>query len=223
MLSGLASLASPWIDDLLVPLELGITFVLLALPQWLVLRRYLLGLRAVEWFWRTLAGWLAGAVAAGLALFALSFSTNVLELYQTTTTTTTNTLGVTLSLATVSFVIGVAVGAVQWPALARYGHGNRFAWGLVSGVLFVLSAGTSRLIVALGISGVPANLISGFVGGVLGGLVTGLVLLRILRQPVSVQVEYAREERAAAIAGGVRIASSEYLPGRKPRRRKGRK
>ncbi|HEX8598203.1 MAG TPA: hypothetical protein VF952_06750 [Chloroflexia bacterium] len=168
-------------------LDFAFTFAFLILPQWFVLSRYLLHFSAWEWLWRYGLGLLLGIIVAALAFGSLVVAGSVLP--GAVKAATETQVSVFVTLVALFLLIGFAVGLALWPMLRRYAPGQPWQpWAVASAASFGLGAALAQLALLLGYSGPLKDILTTLLGGVLGGLITGYVLLKILHQPISLQL-----------------------------------
>lgn len=219
--NSLAPVVSSFVDQVtrglgteLGPLSFVLTFVLLTIPQWFVLSRYLLRLSPWEYLWRTGLGWLGGILTGAIALLGVTTASGAIAGADQAAIDNQAIVAVTIFIVTL--VLGFGIGVAQWPMLARYAPGQRwYLWVAASAASFAISSSFTQLAVALGFTGPIDNIITLLVGSLLGSLITGYVLLKVLRQPVS--------PRSLPDIPGPRRSSYLYTPKPIKKRRKPRK
>ncbi|MDQ5827612.1 MAG: hypothetical protein M3441_25990 [Chloroflexota bacterium] len=168
-------------------LEYAFSFASLILPQWFVLSRYLLHFSAWEWLWRYGLGLLLGIIVAALALVSIVVASSVQP--GAVKAATENQVIVLVTLVALFLVIGLAVGLAVWPMLRRYAPGQPWQpWAFANAIFFGLGVAINQLAVILGYSGPISDFLTVFASDVLGSLLTGYVLLKILHQPISLQL-----------------------------------
>jgi hypothetical protein len=165
-------------------LDILVTLVMLTLPPWFVLKRYLLHLSAWEFLWRTALGWLLGSLIGLVAALGLALTFPAQGIRDATNDPTFLFLGILLA----GLTVGLTVGLTQWPMLRRYAPTQPwFPWPLASSAAYGLSVTVTQLGILLGYTNTLDTLLTLLLGGLLGGLITGYTLLIILHQPASPQ------------------------------------
>lgn len=173
-------------------LDILVTLVMLTLPPWFVLKRYLLYLSAWEFLWRTALGWLLGSAIVAVVLVALATALTGQAVRDATNNPTALFFGILIA----SLTVGLTVGLAQWPMLRRYAPTQSwFPWPIASSLAYGLSVTVTQLGTLLGYTNTLDNLLTLLLGGLLGGLITGYTLLAILRQPASHQPDPATPNR----------------------------
>lgn len=173
-LAGLPAAPRAVITIALIALAGVVEGTVLALAQWLVLRRPLRALTAREWVLPT-------ALAAGIAY--------VLGMMPSTLADLGSPMPVVMGAGVLlSPLLLVSIGLAQWPALRRrlpragwWVAANALAWlaGLVMPFAGMALVPDGSPVIAFIIAGV----LSGWLMGAAVGAITGLALVRLLRSP----------------------------------------
>ena len=163
-------------------LEVVLTFVMLTLPPWFVLKRYLLNLSAREFLWRTALGWLLGTAILAVVAVALATAVPAQALRDAFNDPTSLFFGIVL----LGLFLGFSLGFAQWPMLRRYAPTQPwYPWPLANSAAYGLSLAITQLSTLLGYTNTLDTLLTLLLGGLLSALITGFTLLIILRQPAS--------------------------------------
>lgn len=153
--------------------------VLVGLAQWLVLRRYIRGMKWVGWIIATAVGQLLGGIAAAVVVLGPIIFGVLGEL--------PDTIGITPTQFLIGFlsglVLGLVIGFFQWVVLRRYILKTATIWWIVGTALAQgVAAGVAAIVrTDIGLGGLVTLLTSRLLFGAIVGAITGAVLLVILR------------------------------------------
>ena len=146
--------------------------VLMALPQWVALRRYVAA--GGMWTLATGVGWALGWPAGIFLGAALAGAVEAVPL-----SGSGGMLAIFVGFVVAGIVPGAVTGALQWRFVLR-GHRVRLGWWTLASIAGMAALGLSLWFSVM--SGGSGRLVAGFaVGTALYGGITGYALLRLLR------------------------------------------
>jgi hypothetical protein len=165
---------------LLGPLVGILGMALTGLLQWLVLRRYVPGMRWLGWMLATAFGQLFGAIIVAIAILGPVLFGVLGDLPEMIGASQTQFM-ITF---TGGFVLGIVIGLLQWLVLRRYVRLRASAWWILGSAIpqGIAAAASAGNLTALGLTGLTAVLAAKLFDGLIIGSVTGAVLVWLLRK-----------------------------------------
>jgi hypothetical protein len=152
---------------------------LVGLAQWLVLRRYIRGMKWPGWIIATATGQLLGGIVSVITVLGPVVFGVLGEL--------PDVIGVTPTQFLIGFlsglVLGIVIGFLQWLVLRRYVRNAGTVWWIVGTALAQgVAAGVSAVVhMDFGLGGLVTLFISRLLFSAIVGAISGAVLIIILR------------------------------------------